>query len=151
MRRLIKNRRGVSQVVGFILTFTVISMLTASLIYSTSVLLEQRNKIASEIIADDVISYVTYSIIECAAVKQTYPNSNCTMIIDIPLSIGGNEYYIEATTSKIFLNTTNGQITRNGTTYKQETLCDRISGKVYSSQGEVNIKSNELNYIYVIE
>jgi hypothetical protein len=143
--------KGVSEIVGFILTFTIISAVTSSLIYTTSIFVERRELIASEIVANDIVNYAVNSILECAAIKQTYPNTNCSITIQIPTNINGKEYYIEATAAKIYVNMTNGNIQVNSTTYKQEYLCEEITGKVYSSGGELTIKSNKFNYIYVIE
>ena len=150
MRFIISNS-GVSQIVGFILTFALVSLVTTSAIYTTSTLIENRNKKASELIAQDTVNYIVNVILECAATMETFPNANYSKNIEIPITIGSRYYNIEATSTRIYLNTTDGYIKENRTTYKQGELCNSISGSVYSEYGEVTIRSNRTKKSYKIE
>ena len=145
------NNKGVSQVIGFILTFAIISMVTISVIYTASTLVEQRNKAASEIIAQDIVNYIVNAIMECSATRQAYPNANYSKIIEIPTTICGRYYHIEAADSVVYLNTTDGYIVEKSTTYKQDELCEGISGRVHSGNGEITVFSNKTSNLYKIE
>ena len=149
--KLRTNNKGVSQVIGFVLTFAIISMVTTSTIYTVSVLVERRNKVASELIAQDIVNYVVNAIMECTATRQTYPNANYSKMIEIPTTISGRYYYIEAAGSVVYLNATDGYVREKSTTYKQEELSTGILGKVYSANGEITILSNKTGYLYKIE
>ena len=151
MRYITSSNRGVSQVVGFILTFALVSVVTTSAVYTTSTLVENRSKFASELIAQDVVNYVINAILECSATIETFPNANYSKNIEIPSTIGTREYNLKATNTKVFLNTTGGYIKENSTTYKQEELCAGISGNVHSRYGEVTVRSNRTGNSYEIE
>ena len=150
MFALKKNQKAVSQIIGFVITFGIISMVTASLTYATSIIVERRENAASERIAENLANYIVNAILDCSAIKQVYPNSNCSLTIYVPNKINERTYYIEATASQIYVNLSNA-ISGSASTLKQENMCHGITGKVYPGNNELVIKSNSENFIYVIE
>lgn len=144
------NNKAVSQVVGFVLSFAIISLITSSAIYTVSSLAETRVEYASEITSEALVNYVTNSIIECSATRRACPNANYSKIIEVPTKINNKNYYIEATNSWIFLNTTDGKIQVKSSTYKQDLFDTNIRGKVYGSSGLITIY-NVGSDIFIIE
>jgi len=144
------NNKAVSQVVGFIISFAIISLITGSAISSVGTLAEQRVEYASEINANAIVNYITNSIIECSATRQACPNANYSKTVELPIKINNKNYYIEATNEWIFLNTTDGTIHVKTSTYNQGLLNTNIQGKVYCSSGLVTIY-NVGSDIFLIE
>jgi hypothetical protein len=145
------NNKAVSQVIGYVLTFAIISATTVTVVYTMSVLLERRATAATQIIAQDIANHVVDAITECIAMKQEFPDANYSRVINVPLTINGRNYYIEANDERVYVNTTDGQISAKSTTYKQEELCIGISGKVYPSSGKIRVYVNKSDYLYRID
>ena len=152
MRKMFKlGDKAVSQVIGYLLTFAIISATTVTVVYTTSVLLERRATAAAEIIAQDVANHVVDVITECIAMKQEFPNANYSRVINVPTTINGKNYYIVATDERVYVNTTDGKVSAKSTTYKQSELCIGISGKVYPSSGKIKVYVNKSDYLYRID
>ncbi|HDD57679.1 MAG TPA: DUF2341 domain-containing protein, partial [Thermoplasmatales archaeon] len=152
MRKLFRlGNKAVSQVIGYVLTFAIISATTVTVVYTTSVLLDRRATAAAQIIAQDIANHVVDAITECIAMKQEFPDANYSRVINVPITINGRNYYIEATDERVYVNTTDGVIHAKSTTYKQEELCIGISGKVYPGDGKIRVYVNKSDYIYRID
>ena len=144
----IKNNKAVSHVVGFVLVFSITSILVASFIFTASTMIDQRTRFAVERLADGLADRVSDAIMEAVAVKQNYPYLNYSRNLDIPEDLAGKSYYIESTEEKIYVNTTDGQVSVNNTNYNLEAINMGISGKVYSSSGNLKIYCNSSDYVY---
>ena len=152
MRKMFKlGDKAVSQVIGYVLTFAIISATTVTVVYTTSVLLERRATAAAEIIAQDIANHVVDAITECIAMKQEFPDANYSRVINVPTTINGKNYYIVATDERVYVNTTDGKVSAKSTTYKQSELCIGISGKVYPSSGKIKVYVNKSDYLYRID
>jgi len=138
-RRTILNNEAVSQVVGFMISFSIIIMITGSSIYTVSFLIDQRVEYVSKITGETIVNYVTNTIIECSATIDACTDVNYSKTIEIPTEIHDRSYYIEASSSMIYLNTTDDFIKVSGTTYNQDKLGTNIYGSVYGSSGLIKI------------
>ncbi|HEC80934.1 MAG TPA: DUF2341 domain-containing protein, partial [Thermoplasmatales archaeon] len=146
-----KRSKAVSHVVGYILTFVVISMATATIIYTTSMLVESRVNSVTEVVAQDIANYVVDAITEALAVKQTYPLASYSCTVDIPRDINGKSYYIDITDSKVYVNTTDG-VSVSSTLYGQEKLAIGVRGFIWSGGGDkLRISVNKTSYIYKLD
>ena len=148
------NRFGciaVSHVVGFILTFVVISAATATVIYTTGVLAENRIEYATRIVARDIANYVVDAITEAIALKQQYPLANYSRVLEIPSDINGKPYYVEITDDRVYVNTTDGEVSESCTTYNQGELTVGISGKAYSYNGKLRVYCNNSEYVLKLD
>jgi len=141
------NNTAVSHVVGFILTFVVITSAMASIVYTTSVLVNTRVDNSVHIIARHIANYVADSITEALAIKQMYQNVNYSSTVEIPQEINGKSYYIEVANGKVFVNTSDG-VSENTTLYNQEKLDVGINeGRVYGDNGVLKIWCNRTDYV----
>lgn len=152
MKRLFRiNNQAVSQVIGYILTFGIISTVTATVVYTTGVMIDRRSTVAAEIIAQSIANYLVDAITDGIAVKQDFPNADYSRTINVPLTINGKSYYIEATDDKVYVNTTDGRISAHSTTYGQEEICIGISGRAYPFNGKIKVYCNKTEYMYKID
>lgn len=147
-RNLILNDKAVSQVVGFMTSFSIVILITGSSIYTVSFLIDQRVEYVSEITGESIVNYVTNTIIECSAAMEICENANYSKTIEVPYKILDRSYYIEASNNFIYLNTTDVSISVSGTTYNQDKLGTNISGKAYGSSGFIKIYNIDDN-IYI--
>jgi len=151
--KIINNNKAVSQIVGFIISFLIISTITTTAIVTVSSITESRIIHASRITAESLINYITNSIIECSAAIKVCKNANYTKTIEIPPTLYGRSYYIEYNyeDEKLYIKSTDGKIKVSSTTFNQDVgfiggfapcvkiLVNTNSEKIYSSRGEINI------------
>jgi hypothetical protein len=144
------NNKAVSQVVGFMVSFSIIILITGTSIYTVSFLIDQRVNYVSEITAESVVNYVTNTVIECSATIQTCKDVSYSKTIEVPVKIQERSYYIKAIPEedKVYLNTIDDVIKVSSRTYNQDLIGIRVSGEAYSSTGFIRVY-NEGENIYI--
>ena len=160
MAKLLRNKRdgvlimrrssAVSHVIGFILTFVIISATVATVIYTTSVMINQRLSSTTKVVAQSIANAVADVVTEAMAVRQNYPQAVYHRVIEIPKDINGKSYYIEATDDYIYVNTSDG-ISAKAPTYNQKELGIGVTGKVDSSAGKVFVDCGSITPILRID
>lgn len=145
-----RRNNAVSQVVGFILTFVIISAAVATVIYSTSVMINQRLNSTTRVVAQSIANAVADAVTEAIAVRQNYPEAIYHRVIEIPKDINGKSYYIEGTHDYIYVNTSDG-ISVKAPTYNQKELAIGIIGKVRGEAGKISIDCNKTTSILKID
>ncbi len=148
MYSLWNRKEGVSQVVGFILTLAIISIVVVSTLYTTSTAITERTKRAAEIEASSISNVIAGSIMEASQLKQWYPYANFSRTVDVPTTLSGYDYYIQLTDDNVYVNTTNGLVSKSSPVYKLGDVNVGISGKAYGSSGKVNVYCNRTDYVY---
>lgn len=145
-------RRGnaVSHVVGFVLTFVIISATVATVIYSTSIMINQRLGDTTKVVAQSIANAVADAVTEAIAVRQNFPEAEYHRSIEIPREINGKQYYIEATQDYIYVNTTDG-ISVRAPTYNQKELGIGITGRVEGGVGRVSVDCKKITSILEID
>ena len=155
--KIIKNKKGVSQVVGFIISFLIVSTITIMAIATVSSITESRIVHASRVTAESLVNYITNSVIECSATIKACKNAKYTKTIEIPTTLYGKNYYIEYDDNdeKLYIKSTDGKIQVSSTIFNQDTyepgsdayVKIRVftdSEKVYSSSGQITIRNSYL-------
>ena len=144
------NNKAVSHVVGFVLTFAVISTISVTMTYTVSIIIDNRVKNAAMLEAQSIANYISDAIMDCVMVKQYFPNATYHRILNLPSTIVNYGYYVEITDSAIYVNTTDGQIRFSSNNYNVKELRYDVgvSGKVYSSTPKVKVYCNKTEYVY---
>lgn len=144
------GEKAVSQVVGFVLTFVIISTATVAIIYTTSFIINTRIKETTYIVAQDVANYVANAVTETLSIKQNFILANYTSFLDVPRSILGKSYYIELTDKYVYVNVSDGTSARCEL-FKQEELAIPFSGKVYPESGKIKIWTERNKQLYLLD
>ena len=131
--RLFRNDSAVSSVVGFILSFALSAMILIVSIFAFTSMQDSVYARAAEIELKDLGNRVVAGISESLEVRRNFPNATYSRTIPLPAAIKGREYYVEATSDRVYVNTTDGRIHVASTTYKASAEGASISGRAYSS------------------
>ena len=121
-KKITNNTLGVTQVISFILVFILVSSMMGVTIFVSGELIKKRSELLSHKIAKDILEYVAYTVIECAAVIQTFSNASYSKTLELPTYINGKNYYIEISGDFIYLNLTDGSVKEKTTLYNQNKL-----------------------------
>lgn len=148
MRRIKIHNSGVSHVVGFMLTFTIIALYVISMIFLTSIIIDKKKEEAALLEAKAILNQIVDAVIESSTVKQIYPNADYFRDIEIPTDVVGSSYYIDLGDDFVFLNTTDGKISVKSSAYNLKELNIGVTGKIYSGSGKVRIYCNRTRFIH---
>ncbi|MCD6237522.1 MAG: DUF2341 domain-containing protein [Thermoplasmata archaeon] len=147
-KNLLKNKRAVSEVVGYILMITIASTVLAATIYTSSQIIDRKITEVGSYQAKALANQIADAIVDVTWIKRSLPDANYERIIKLPDDIAGLSYYIQLTDDAVYVNTSDGRISEKSTTYKAKDLGIGVSGKVYGGTGNIKIACNKTEYVY---
>ncbi|MFA5862955.1 MAG: hypothetical protein WDA16_14785 [Candidatus Thermoplasmatota archaeon] len=141
MRRLLhKNDSGISEVIGFVLSFAISSiflMLAMSSFYTA------KNNSDSVITATELTAIadrIAAAVIEAGLVGQEFPNASMNISLTLPQQLNGHDYHVDAHNYGILVNSTDGAFTANATTFKLDAIAQyAVYGSAYSSNEHLTV------------
>jgi len=149
MRHLYNNKKGISNVLGYLLSFAIASVVMVSAVIITSGIINNRTAAVAELQAQSIANKVADAIVEAVAVDQSTPEGDYTKTMDIPLEIAGRQYYIDITDAAVYVNTTDGLVSKSAPTYGAGSSKTGVSSDtIYSGGGEIEISLERSDVIY---
>jgi len=149
MKRIPDNQQGVSNVIAYLLSFIIAStVMTSSVLITTGIIQDKTAQIAS-VEAQNLANKIADALVEAIASRQSMPDSECAKTLTIPVYLAGLEYYVEVTDTAVYVNTTNGMVSKKSTIYAVENLNIGFSSdRIYSGSGKIKIIYNKPTYVY---
>jgi len=144
----IKNNKAVSQIIGYVLALQITAVLMTGIILISNDTINRSTEEAAEIIGEDIAQVVSDAVLGAVSTRRTIPDSSYEFTVDIPRTLAGKSYYIELTDKTVFVNSTDGLISVNCTTYNSEEFNYGISGRSYGSNGKIKIFCNKVDDIF---
>jgi hypothetical protein len=146
---LFKKDYGVSHIVGYMLTLSITSLVLVTLIFITTGEIDGKYLSAAEIYAEDLSNQIADFVVNICLMKETYENANYSINLDIPTQLVDRySYYIEIDNSKVYVNSSDGRISKNSTLYDiPQRLNIKAIGRVEGTN-KLTIFSNKSDYIY---
>lgn len=133
MRRLTRDDSGVSEVIGFVLSFALSAMF---LMISLNTFFLAKNNSDDVVTAAElktIADRVAARIVEAGLIGGEFPNATLNVTINIPQSLNGHPYYVEARPYGVFANTTDLPLSATATTFKLDAVVGfTVDGTVYS-------------------
>jgi len=151
MRKFRKNTHGVSNIMGYMFSFAVASMVMVSAVFITMNIVDDKTSQVARIEAQSIANYVANTVAEMVAMKEANPNAEYSKTMDIPVDLAGKSYYIEVTADRIYVNTTDGHVTASCTTYHADELNIGTSGKINGGGGQATLSSSSGDYVYKLD
>ena len=151
MRYFLKNRRGVSNIIGYMFSFAVASMVMVSAVFITMSIVDDKTSQVARIEAQNIANYLGTTVAEMVAMKEANPNAEYSKTLDIPLDLAGKSYYVEITENRIYVNTTDGRVSASCTTYHADELNIGAYGKISSGGGQATLSSSSGEYVYKLD
>lgn len=146
---MFKKDYGVSHTVGYVLTLSITALVVTTLIFITNGEIDGKYLSAAEIYAEDLSNQIADFVVNICLMKETYENANYSINLDIPVQlIDRYSYYIEFGNSKVYVNSTDGKISKNSTLYGiPNHLNVNFAGRV-EGKNKLVVLSNKSEYLY---
>jgi hypothetical protein len=131
-RRLARDEEAVSEVIGYIFSFFMSFVLLVASLYTFGLLADAGNQRAAEAEFQDIANRVASGALEVFRLGSSFRTAGTdvqsgnasrllyTKPLDIPDSFRGYSYKIEMTGRTVYVNSTDGSIKVNSTTFKAE-------------------------------
>lgn len=128
MRRFYSDKKGVSNVLGYVFSFGIASVIMVSAVIVTTGIINNRVSAVAKLEAQSIANKVADAILEAATTWGSMPNADYQKMLDMPEDIAGRNYYVEITDSLVYVNTTDGQVSTSCSNYGAEQLGIGITG-----------------------
>ncbi len=139
-RQLSRDDRGVTEVIGYILTFALSAIILLISVQSFTVARENSDAVTTAVELKAIASRVATHVVEAGLISQEFPNSTYDVTINVPQDLNGHGYTIEATSTAIIVATIDGTARAEATTFRLDAISNvAVSGTVYSSNEVVRI------------
>lgn len=93
-RRFGKDEQGVSEAVGYIITFGISTIVLVTSLQAFLVIQRHTNDIAIDRAVHEVSAQVAFAVDEALRAGSTYPDANFAMSLTIPREVAGGTYTI---------------------------------------------------------
>lgn len=149
MRKLIKNRKAVSEIISYALSLGIMTIILVSTYFMINHTLDEKVKITGNIQAGNIADEIANAVLNTITMRQLYPYSDYSRTITIPWSIANKDYYIEITNSFVYVNSTDGVISERSSLFRVPIVNNiDVRNKVYGSAGRIKITSPKTEYIH---
>ncbi len=152
MKNIFKNKNGVSNVLAYLFSITLITMVTSSSIFYTNILIEDKTQDIAGQNAQLVANKISYILTEALTMIRSDIGLNYNKTISIPHKIAGVDYYIEIVDNYVYVNGTNGIISKKASfQYLDEVKINLENDRVYGASGRINFAFNRPDYLYKLD
>ena len=108
---LLKNKKAVSQMLGFVLSLGLTASVVVAAGFVTSNYVDQNIKIAAQAEAENIANRVINLLVNAYLIKEQYPNADYSTTIDIPLKLVDHfDYTIRVDNKGVYVKSSDGRI-----------------------------------------
>ena len=149
MRKLMFNKRGVSNVLAYVFSFTIATIVMISAVLITTGIIDNKVTSVASLQAQSVANKIADAIAEAIANRQSTPELNYSKTIDVPRDLADRDYYAEVSGTTVYVNTTDGRVSKSCPTYSTELLnIGATSGRIYcAGSGKIKISYEAPDYV----
>ena len=147
---LIKNKNGVSQILGFVLSLSLTSAVVMSAGFLTSSYVDESTRLAAQTQAENIANQVVNLLVNAYIIKQQYPNASYNTSIEIPTKLVSHYYYsVKADNSGVQVKSSDNRISVTKTYFDvSEILQMDVNGYIDGSVGKITVRCDKTNYVY---
>lgn len=133
-RNLRRDDEGISEVIGFVLSFAISAVFLMISLNTFFVAQNNSDDVVTAAELKSIAERVSARMVEAALLGQEFENVTLNLTVSIPQSLNGHPFYIDATPSRIYANTTDLPLSAEATTFNLDVVEGfQVSGRVYSS------------------
>lgn len=126
--RLSRDDRGVTEVVGFILSFAISAIFLLIALNTFYTAKGNTDAMVQGVELKTIADQVASRVVEAGLVGQEFPESRMDLALDIPQTINGVSYTIRIDNDAVRVSADDGSATATATTFR----LDAVSGMVVS-------------------
>ena len=145
---LIKNKNGVSQILGFVLSLSLTSAVVISAGFLTSSYVDESTRLAAQTQAENIANQVVNLLVNAYITKQQYPNADYSTSIEIPTKLVNHYYYsVKADNNGVQVKSSDNRISVTKTYFDvSEILQMDVNGYIDGSVGKITARCGETVY-----
>ena len=113
MRRFLSNKTGVSNIVSYLFSLTIATMVMTGAIIITNTIIDDKINDVAEIEAENIANYVANAIAEAASIRESMPDADYEQKLSLPAKLAGKNYYLEVTDGVVWVKTTDGKVSKS--------------------------------------
>ena len=133
-RSFSRDEGGVSEVVGFILSFAISAVFLMISLNTFFLARANSDDVVTAAELKTIADRVAARIVEAGFVGQEFPNATLNITINLPQDLNGHPFIVEARSHAIYANTTDLPLSAQATTFNLDAVQGVVvSGTVYSS------------------
>jgi len=152
MIRIGSNRQAVSNILGYTFSFAICSLIMMSAVLTTTSIIDTNSHKAAALEAQALANQVADALIDAILVRQSMPDiKNYEEILSIPNTLAGSDYYIEIADTEVYVNTTDGAVSRRSPYYSTADLDFAIYEKIHGDADGLKISYKSPTYIYKLD
>ncbi|MFH1101095.1 MAG: hypothetical protein V1726_03560 [Methanobacteriota archaeon] len=133
------NHFAVSNILGYVLAFSIASMIMMSTMLVTTSLISDKTNDAAGLEAQNLANAVADAVVDVITVVQSMPDANYSRSVELPLDLVGLNYYVEVTNTTVFVNSTDGVVSKSCSNYDGTDLDITIAGRVSGDEGGLTL------------
>lgn len=137
--KFFKNNDAVSQLIGYILTLSITSGLMVGIVLMSNEQINNSNKDAANLMAQDIANVVTEGVLGAVSTRRLMENTAFEFELDVPTTLAGKSYYVDIADKFVYVNSTDGAVSKKGSNFNAGEFGFGISGKAYGSNGKIKV------------
>ncbi len=129
-----RDDRGVSEVIGFVLSFALSAIFLLIAMNSFWAAKDNTDGVVTAVELKTIANRVAARVVEAGITAQEFPNATLHLTVALPQELNGHLYYVEATPSMVYVRSTDGAFSASATTFKLDAVAGlQVRGVVHSS------------------
>ena len=134
------HQNAVANILGYLFSFTLISMIMLISLMTTTSIVDQKKQEAAGLEAQNVANQISDAMIDTVTVSESLPYAQYYSLLNLPQKFAGLDYNVTLTNEEVTVSTTDGRIQKSTLNYNTENLQVDISGKLTSGEKSVIAK-----------
>lgn len=144
-RTLRKDDGAITEVIGYVLSFALSAIFLIIALNAFWSARANTDDVTAAVELKSIADRVASRVVEASLVAQEFPNATLTLQVDIPQQVNDRSYYVEATEYAVYVNTSDGTLSANATTFKLEAVSGvQVIGKVHSDNERLLVVARPL-------
>lgn len=152
MRSFKYNKKAISNVLGYLMAFTITSSVMLTAVMTTTSIINDKVNEANSLQSQTLANLISNTLVDAAYVVQSMPDAEYNKILDVPPRLAGDrEYYIEITPTMVYIKTTDGAVQESAPIYGAESLDLHMNQKIYTGSGKIKISYQKPSAVYTLD
>jgi parallel beta-helix repeat protein len=151
MKCILKNKKGISNVIGYLFSFAIASMVMFTSVLITRNIMDETVSRVGDLQAQSIANRVADAVLEAAAVGLSVSPEEYRKTLDLPIYIANRDYYVEITEKFVYVNTSDGVITKSSSTYGADKFGIGIDNTRIYAGNKIDITVKRSDYVYKLD
>ena len=135
-----RDDEAVTEVIGYVLSFALSAIFLLIALNVFHAARGNTEQVVTGVELKAIADKVASDIVDMGLVAQEFPNATMQTSIDIPQSLSGRLYTVQATPARVMITTNDGELYAEASTYKTDAITGiSVDGTVDSSNQRIII------------